>query len=408
MSTTQLASSGRKVGLRHAIVGTLAAGAVMVATATAGFASPTGPATAPGPRWSPSWMAGKKTFTTQEAADTATRFPIVVGQPQALSPHVATMHAANPATKVIAYVNGAYTKSTTLAEGLYAHDASGARIQWTTFAIWQLELSNPAARTMVANLCTTARNAAPFDGCLLDNLGLTILNASDKSGLPVDPATGAVTTAADWMQNVALTIQATKAANPGAIVTANGLAWGKNYFAASGATRAITDAGAGGESEQFVRSATQAAGTFRKEADWKSDVDMIVDAESHGSWILAVSKLWVTATTAQQSALHRYSYATFLLGTNGTSYFQFLADRSLDTPIADSNLEKLPIGSPTGAYAKTDGAYQRAFTKGRVLVNPTNAAVTVPVTGVFHDSNGTLVTGSLRLAPYAAEILTLG
>lgn len=375
-----------------------------VKAASAAAGTPAAPAAK---RWSPSWMTGQKSFTLDEALAAASRFDVVVAQPTALAPYVVAMHAAYPSVKVLAYVNGAYTKTATYPESLYAHDLLGQRITWIPFGLTMLEMSNAATRAVVVSAAAIALATAPFDGVLLDNLGLTSLNDSDKTGLPIDPASLVTYTGAAWLAQTATLLRDVHASFPTATVLGNGLAWGKLYSDLLSPTSVLAQLAISGESEQFVRAATQAVTTFRKEADWKMDVDMLVDSEQRGAPVAVVTKLWVTATDAQREAWHRYALATFLLGDNGTSWFSFLGDQALPTAIAGSTLERTRIGVPAGAYSKVSGAYQRSYSNGLVLVNPTTKAANVPVTGSYTNLNGVVVTGTISLAPQTAEILTL-
>ena len=118
----------------------------------------------------------------------------------------------------------------------------------------------------------------------------------------------------------------------------------------------------------------------------------------------AITKVWATSTAAQQDAWHRYALGTFLLGYQpGNAYFTFRVDKNLTTP---SPYWDVPIGVPSGAYAKVGGVYQRSFTNGRVLVNPTTATLSVGLGGSYVNLDGATVT-SVTLAPHTAEILTV-
>ena len=65
----------------------------------------------------------------------------------------------------------------------------------------------------------------------------------------------------------------------------------------------------------------------------------------------------------------------------------------------------LNLGSPSGRYAKVNNVYQRSFSSGRVLVNPTPSTFTVKLGGTFHTLDGAVVT-SVTLKANSAEILT--
>ena len=63
------------------------------------------------------------------------------------------------------------------------------------------------------------------------------------------------------------------------------------------------------------------------------------------------------------------------------------------------------LGSPNGAYAKVGGVYQRQFSTGRVLVNPTGATVTVPLGRTYYDPNHHAMT-TAKMAPNTGLVLT--
>ena len=60
---------------------------------------------------------------------------------------------------------------------------------------------------------------------------------------------------------------------------------------------------------------------------------------------------------------------------------------------------------PTVADYLLDGVYQRAYSGGRVLVNPGTTAITVSLNGTYYTLGGTAVR-SIRVAAHSAQILT--
>src|SRR5262249_53670967 len=118
----------------------------------------------------------------------------------------------------------------------------------------------------------------------------------------------------------------------------------------------------GGIAEGFMRAATAAVSTYPTETVWKQTVDMMLAASAQGKPVLALTKLWTTATPDQVDAWHRYTLASFLLGTDGTDSYYFTSS-SADHPVLTTPWT-VDIGDPTAPYARTDGAYQRPFTNG--------------------------------------------
>jgi hypothetical protein len=113
------------------------------------------------------------------------------------------------------------------------------------------------------------------------------------------------------------------------------------------------------------------------------------------------------------SQWQNFVVATMLLGNNGHVWIHFASSSSsgpdalqLNTPLMNA-----PIGSPTQTYSTTDGylkggVYQRSFTKGRVLVNPSGTAVTVKLGATMRTLGGTRVS-SVKLAAYSGTVLLL-
>jgi hypothetical protein len=83
-------------------------------------------------------------------------------------------------------------------------------------------------------------------------------------------------------------------------------------------------------------------------------------------------------------------------------WFSFRLDHK---PTFASPYWRAAIGTPTGTYTKTGGVYQRAFTAGKVLVNPTNFPVTVQLGGTYRTLDGVTVT-ALTMKPHTGEVLT--
>jgi hypothetical protein len=97
--------------------------------------------------------------------------------------------------------------------------------------------------------------------------------------------------------------------------------------------------------------------------------------------------------------------ASFLLGTCGLSRLAVLQGQTQADAIADSPYDHEPIGTPYGAMTYAGGVYERWFTGGLVVVNPTSANVTVNVPYATDDMDGNPVQGSYTLAPNTGNVL---
>ena len=104
------------------------------------------------------------------------------------------------------------------------------------------------------------------------------------------------------------------------IIVGNGLATGPEYFSPTAPTSQLFAGLDGGFTEAFLRTPHQRATRYFTPDAWKQSVDMLVDAGARRKPVLALTKVWSSATSAQVANWHRYSLASFLLGSDGTSY----------------------------------------------------------------------------------------
>jgi Hypothetical glycosyl hydrolase family 15 len=146
---------------------------------------------------------------------------------------------------------------------------------------------------------------------------------------------------------------------------------------------------------------------FPSVTKWQANVDMLVDAESHGQSVLTTTKLWVTATAAQQAQWHKFALASFLLGAGGLSYFSFLVSHTNTALVQDYAWDHVNIGAPLGHYGQNGSIFERSFTNGIVAVNPTSTAATITLGSTYVNLDGTAVT-SETLQPDSGDVFLLG
>jgi hypothetical protein len=364
------------------------------------------------PTWSAEFMtsgSGSPSYDPglTNALRQATNFDIIAAHQYTYNDYVAQMKAANPNLQLYVYLNGTFSSSQTATQypdSWYARDAKGNKIQAKGFNTYLLDPRNPAWKAEVLRLCQTRLVYSGYDGCFVDVLGLSGVNPLSVTSVPIDPLTGVAYTKAAWLnatEGIADYVRTNIARRP---VSGNGLGFGGSYFSKEAPTERILDGLSGGMAEVFVRPATSAVNFYKTEPNWKYDVDMLADAASRGQFVTAITKVWTSSTAAQQDAWHRYALGTFLLGYQpGHAYFTFRADHTLTPP---SPYWDVPIGDPVDAYAKVGGVYQRTFTNGRVLVNPTTSSVTVDLGGSYVNLDGATVS-SVTLPAHTAQILTL-
>ena len=146
---------------------------------------------------------------------------------------------------------------------------------------------------------------------------------------------------------------------------------------------------------------------YRSLTAWKQDVDMLAQAAAQGKRVAVLTKVWAHGTQQQIDDWHAYAAGSFLLGANGQQVFEFSDSPTADISAGSSVIAKLTaLGTATGAYSVANGIYQRQFTGGLVIVNPTTAPLTATLSQPYTDAiSGAAVTGTITIRPHTAQLL---
>jgi hypothetical protein len=312
----------------------------------------------------------------------------------------------NPRLVLLAYVNATFIQSGqpggNLPESAYSHDQNGHRI---TNGSTGNTLMNPQSPQWVETRifeCQSFLTQSGYDGCYLDLLGLAPLSTPFVSGVPIDPLTNKPYTTSEWLAATGALAASVRAAVHPHLLYGNGLSNGSLFFS-KGTDQLVNDLD-GGIAEAWLRGSKTPENMYPNEATWNQNVAMLAYLEGQGKPLLTLTKLWAPATPSQAVQWFQYTLASFLLGSGGLSSFFFSAGYSVSrtTPCYWCYL---PIGSPLGPYAKVGGVYQRQFSTGKVLVNPTPARVTVQLGGTYKDAYGHRMT-SVTMTPNTGLILS--
>jgi hypothetical protein len=360
-------------------------------------------------RFAPVYMGSHWNFTEAQAVALAKNFDVIAAQTNVFPKWIADMKAAKPTLRIVAYVNGMFDLSsggTDYPSTWYAHDAKGDRIR-STFGNYLLNPANSAWAGTVAKQCSSAIARSHYDGCFLDTLGTAPLTPGYTTGLPINPATGQVWTDTAWLQATSGIARTVQADNPNAVIMDNGLLNGQKYYLPVGSTEPLIAATHVGMVELWLRSNGTPVGSYRSETEWLQDIDMIVNAQAQGFWVATTTKLWVPASSAEQTAWQKYALASFLLAANGKAYFSFMPNDTDAGLIYDSSWEHINIGNPTGAFAKVGEVYERSFTNGIAVVNPTGSPATINLGGSYNNLNGQTMT-SETLPPNTGDVFIKG
>jgi hypothetical protein len=361
-------------------------------------------------RWG-STQGGSQAVTAAQAVADAQLVDTIVGLPNTFGPYTAQMRAANPRLKLIFYMNGTYAtgaNQNTYPESDYLHDARGSRVYSVNFNNPLMDATNPDWIQSRVTTCSAALASLGWDGCYLDMLGPGTFTPTYLTATPINTATGQVWSTADWIAATSRLAATVTTSLPSSIIVGNGIENGTLYVdPGSGPTATLWNGLSGGNAQSFVRGDQDPATAFRTEAKWRQDVDMLIDAGQRGKSVMAQAKVWLTGITqAQKDAIHRYALATFLLGTDGHQYWYFSDTGSESAVVPDTPYDHVDVGTPIGSYAKLLGAYQRRYTGGLVVVNPTPLAVTFPLpSGQWTTLDGAVLQGQMTLQPNSGDVL---
>lgn len=348
------------------------------------------------------------TYTREQAVAAARTFSVIAATPNAFTRYVADMRAANPSLSLLVYMNGTFaqkSEGTKYPDSWYARDARGAKVRSIVFGNY---LMRPDVQGWVdtrISLCRSLLTSTRYDGCMVDMLSTAPVQAGYVTALPVNPATGQVWLPSAWQRAMATIAQKIDAGVSTGTIWGNGFSSGPRYYDSAWGPSSVLNSGVvGALAETWIRTSRMGVTEFRSEADWKRSVDMLVDLGRIGERSGVMVKLWCSGTTAQKDAYHRYSLASFLLGSNGASSFNISYGEGTNV-LAGHRYWNLGIGTPTGAYTKVGAAYRRAFTKGLVLANPTKSTVTVALGATYTSLDGARMT-SVTLRPNTGDVFT--
>lgn len=355
----------------------------------------------------------KAGLTQTQANDIAQRFDLMVVAPGEFDAFATQMHAANPNLKMLVYLNGTYLptgQAGQYTEDQFAHTSTGARInQALTWGNYLMNVASPTWATSRANLCKRQLLSSHADGCYLDMMGPQPLNPGYNTGRAVDPSTGKIWTYPNYMAAVAKIADSVRAANAGIPLAGNGLADGVRYYAPKSSRLMLSYVDAG-HAEIWLREGRSVVSNWPTVDEWKKDVDMLAEAGAAGETVLTQTKVWTTASAAQLDQWHRFALASFLLGTDGSHWFEFSSSRTLAGVTVDSPYDRVDVGTGAGSYSMdpVSGAYVRSFTQGYAAVNPADADVTVTLPVGCTDLDGNTSTGLPQtLAAHSGQVCTL-
>lgn len=297
----------------------------------------------------------------------------------------------------------------------FLKDEAGQWVGDYEYGALHLDPGNPDWQEYRAKVYAEQIARYGYDGAYIDLVGPTTNYINHKkASKAVNPKTGKAYTDAEWKEAMLELLRVVRrhiGNKPLFIVGPRG----KDYFKYGYAEfLSIAD---GVVVEFFTGWTRDPMQPFKSDPeDWKADVDALADCAARGKQTLVFASIKKRGSSEPKEpfdAIYRFVAASFLLGTEGRDYMCFAAK---EKPVQPSCLyrpgddilpsyRQAPLGRARGTYQKLDGAYQREFEHGRVLVNPTSREIRVPLSGQWKTDTGSAVASPMVLPPGTGAIL---
>lgn len=186
--------------------------------------------------------------------------------------------------------------------------------------------ANPGWQAEEAVRIVTNVNKYGFDGAYIDSMGPGPFSGT-TTGVHIDPSTRAAFTKASWMQAAGRTLSVIKAAIGSKFLFSTGLVNGLEF---TSFTHYLSDSTVDGvQTDSWLRVASSSPLQFPGTKSLAADLAMVQMLNAQGKAFFGWTKIWTSATAAQQAAWNTYALAAYLLVDNGVSdYYLYSAPSS--------------------------------------------------------------------------------
>jgi|YNPBryunderm2012_1023409.scaffolds.fasta_scaffold06146_3 hypothetical protein len=264
-----------------------------------------------------------------------------------------------------------------------------------------LDIRKEEVRSRLAEQAASLIDAGAFDGILLQEVGVDLIR---PTAAPVFTATRPFTEQ-QRREAVEGLLRAIRDRIPNKLIIIGGYAWrdGAAFAARREEAQALATLADGIHIEYFLRTPLSKTNEFKPEAEWKRDVDYLSVASQDDKIVLLTTPLGEAPADLTRQWLN-YATASYLLGKNGSyTYFQFA---SADPTYAGDPILSAPIGAPVEPYTKlSSGIYQRRFSRGLVLVNPSNEQKRTTLDAAYKTLQGNPAESAITMGPRTGIIL---
>jgi Hypothetical glycosyl hydrolase family 15 len=319
----------------------------------------------------------------------------------------AELKAANPNLQVLVYQNlssmaqgtsfsGLSASGVNYAEANTAHpewfllDTDGSRIAESGYSwLWMADVGNPGYQQQWTDNVLKLLADGPWDGVMMDDTNTTAKYDTDPDAIAKYPTDAAYQAA---MRSI-LAYAGPRIQAAGKLAIPNIGSWSEYPEVAKEWLRYVS----GGIDEMFAKWSTTPGQGYRDASGWQTQIEEIQTTEQMGKRFLAV-----TQAAASDTQAIRYGWASVLLGADGNTAYAAAANYTGETWSSEYEAQ---IGEPTSRATRIGGgAWERTFSGGLVLVNPTTGTVEVNLGGTYSGSGLTDAT-SATMAPNTGLIL---
>ncbi len=301
----------------------------------------------------------------------------------------AELKAANPNLKVLVYQNlsamaqgtgpgGLSSSGVNYAEADNAHpewfllNTSGSRISEGGYSwLWMADTANQSYQQQWTSNVIKLLSTGPWDGVMMDDTNTTARYHTEPSSIakyPTDPAyQGAI---GSMLAYAGPRIQAA-----GKLAVPNMGSWSEYPEVVEGWLKYVS----GGVDEMFAKWSSTPGQGYRDASGWQTQVEEIQSTERMGKIFLAITQ----AEASDKQAI-LYGWGSVLLGADGHTAYSAAATYSSEEWCSECETQ---IGEPTSVATKVaGGVWERSFTGGLVVVNPTTSTVDVDLGGTYNGS----------------------
>lgn len=330
-------------------------------------------------------------FNEKDIPFIASRFDLIDTELKKAS-QIEKMKGLNPSLKAIYYKN-ALTHQAGAASNRYVRDEkTGSRLANDDWGWYLMDIGYPFYRTSLANLIRNNLMKNPiFDGVFLDDVwGYATLGGFYREGTK-ERGTVPQSAIKYWRDNMKLLLMRIKLAIENKLLIINTGAFNTDYLSLSD----------GQMYEAFCHANWQPYGVYYP--DWQKKLDSMIAISNSGKAYLAQSGIQEGAMDLDTKRTARYCFAMFLLGAKGNSYFYFSKNYRGVTYFPEWDVD---LGSPMEDYHARAGTptYERKYSKGLVLINPSSEPVQIRLEGSYKNLDG-VITDTISLGSHEGDIL---